>query len=298
MKKQNLPESLELLLDTMCNTFGGIMFIAISLVVISQFTAKKIADDLPAPLDPKAAAELPDKIATLKAEITGLQNTATKPQSRNGIDNPQEIKQLEEELASYALNDAKERELREALVAQAKIKQELAEEARELARQGAPVPQPTGDNATVMVLQNQVAVLTEKLDAEKKKAAARPTRAINFAVEKDTNLDQFIVLIKENQIYRQKENFNEVRMEENESINSIRMYPRVGRGHGFSPADCKKIFSAVDNSKYYIDIWIDKESFAALYQLRQWLRQNSFKMRWNVNDGFSFSRGGNGRASD
>ena len=39
--KKNLPDSLELLLDTMCNTFGGIMFIAISLVVLSQLVTQQ-----------------------------------------------------------------------------------------------------------------------------------------------------------------------------------------------------------------------------------------------------------------
>ena len=35
MSKSREPESsLELLLDTMCNTFGGVMFIAIALVVV------------------------------------------------------------------------------------------------------------------------------------------------------------------------------------------------------------------------------------------------------------------------
>lgn len=32
--KRSMPSSLEMLLDTMCNTFGGVMFIAISLVVV------------------------------------------------------------------------------------------------------------------------------------------------------------------------------------------------------------------------------------------------------------------------
>ena len=31
MAKNSLPESMDLLLDTMCNTFGGVMFIAIAL---------------------------------------------------------------------------------------------------------------------------------------------------------------------------------------------------------------------------------------------------------------------------
>lgn len=41
-RKENSSDSLELLLDTMCNTFGGIMFIAISLLIISSFISKNI----------------------------------------------------------------------------------------------------------------------------------------------------------------------------------------------------------------------------------------------------------------
>ena len=46
-RKNHLPDSLELLLDTMCNTFGAIMFIAISIVVISQLSTKAIKEKVP-----------------------------------------------------------------------------------------------------------------------------------------------------------------------------------------------------------------------------------------------------------
>ena len=55
--------SLELLLDTMCNTFGGVMFIAISLLVILSVMTKDIPMEQEKPMDAE----------TLQQEIESLQ---------------------------------------------------------------------------------------------------------------------------------------------------------------------------------------------------------------------------------
>ena len=39
-KSRDFESSLELLLDTMCNSFGGVMFIAISLIIVLTMTQK------------------------------------------------------------------------------------------------------------------------------------------------------------------------------------------------------------------------------------------------------------------
>ncbi|MBO5923085.1 MAG: hypothetical protein J6Q81_01095 [Lentisphaeria bacterium] len=61
-RRKKEESSLEMLLDTMCNTFGGVMFIAISLLVILSIMTK----DIPIP-DEKADLE------TLQQEIISLQ---------------------------------------------------------------------------------------------------------------------------------------------------------------------------------------------------------------------------------
>ena len=62
-RKKVESSSLELLLDTMCNTFGGVMFIAISLVVIISLMTRDI---------PEKSEETTD-IKTLQKEIVSLQ---------------------------------------------------------------------------------------------------------------------------------------------------------------------------------------------------------------------------------
>ncbi|MBE6403717.1 MAG: hypothetical protein E7039_08365 [Lentisphaerae bacterium] len=62
-RKASEESSLELLLDTMCNTFGGVMFIAISLLVIISV----MTQDMP------QQDEEPADMATLQQEIESLQ---------------------------------------------------------------------------------------------------------------------------------------------------------------------------------------------------------------------------------
>ena len=50
-RQQSEESSLELLLDTMCNTFGGVMFIAISLLVIISVMTKDIPQKNEEPTD-------------------------------------------------------------------------------------------------------------------------------------------------------------------------------------------------------------------------------------------------------
>lgn len=63
-RKNSEDSSLELLLDTMCNTFGGVMFIAISLAVIIALKGPQ-QNNTPVP-DPR------ERIESVKKEITKL----------------------------------------------------------------------------------------------------------------------------------------------------------------------------------------------------------------------------------
>ena len=43
--RNSLPDSLELLLDTMCNTFGGVMFITLSLALLLCLSNKLVNEN-------------------------------------------------------------------------------------------------------------------------------------------------------------------------------------------------------------------------------------------------------------
>lgn len=69
--KQSIPDSLELLLDTMCNTFGGIMFIAIALLVICS-SIPQIVVNLAEQSQTQSTVD--SFIKQLEAEITQIKN--------------------------------------------------------------------------------------------------------------------------------------------------------------------------------------------------------------------------------
>lgn len=67
--KGEQESSLELLLDTMCNTFGGVMFIAISLVVIISMTSTNSSEE---EKSPASAEELNAVIAGLRVQLEDI----------------------------------------------------------------------------------------------------------------------------------------------------------------------------------------------------------------------------------
>ena len=83
-KIQISSDSLELLLDTMCNTFGGIMFIAISLLIISSFVSKTTSTNI----ESENSASLKLKMEQMQQEIKSVQAKNTLKQHLiNGLKN-------------------------------------------------------------------------------------------------------------------------------------------------------------------------------------------------------------------
>lgn len=139
MKNSESDSSLELLLDTMCNTFGAVMFIAISLVVVLSMLPEKEADA------PDSQAELQQLELLLReamqkqsldqeflqrqqqdprqrrlAELIRLQEAETNAESRLKIDQAQEASlNLQEAIQSRQRNDQtqEEQKIRSALAA-------------------------------------------------------------------------------------------------------------------------------------------------------------------------------------
>lgn len=69
-KSRDLESSLELLLDTMCNSFGGVMFIAITLIIVLSMTSK-VKEAVTENLENPDAMQ--KKIEELKKEFTQIQ---------------------------------------------------------------------------------------------------------------------------------------------------------------------------------------------------------------------------------
>jgi TolA-binding protein len=79
-RRQEEDSSLELLLDTMCNTFGGVMFIAISLAVM--LSMRSAVNAVPADTSAEIRA-VQQRIAELQLELEQQKNQVLKQHIQN-----------------------------------------------------------------------------------------------------------------------------------------------------------------------------------------------------------------------
>ncbi len=94
-RRNTNSSSLDLFLDTICNAFGGIMFIAILLSIISQFRSKQ--DGPQKPVDPRATQDNVRKFEELVAASLDLREAIAllKPKALSSQDNTIDAKNEE-----------------------------------------------------------------------------------------------------------------------------------------------------------------------------------------------------------
>ena len=300
-RRDSLPNSLELLLDTMCNTFGGIVFIAIALVIITQVAQKVLTATAELRATPEAKqalreqnAQLEQEIEELKAELQeqalAARCSAEKRakieallQTKIDLAAAQaKIDALAEEFAQ--LQEQKETLQIEMLDLQEQVK--TAEEMlAELQRQRKTVQDALGE------LQKQAEKLKKEnrvLEKEIEEAEAQEAFTIAFSMEDSggSNLTQCVVLLRRGRIYVEKMNLSWRERGSNEVVPEF-----AGSGYSATPGDLRQALARFNRNGYFIEIWTDKQSFDALVTLRQWLRENQYRVAWHYTDDFRFYTG-------
>lgn len=293
-KKMALPDSLELLLDTMCNTFGGIMFIAISLVVVSQLISKEQLAKTPEEINETNLQNIRQHITELQNDILDLQKIALARQFASTSRSPEQdaaIRELQQaKIASLDAVDALERSSirREAEQLKRGHQQKLllqAQQALEAKRKA------IAENKTR--LERQQETLRNAIsDLEKTLGTLQP-REIRFAMEVSTSLDPYWVLLQHGRIFRYGADgaqvFGEVEKNEYPDGDAFRMIPRKGNTIGDNPASqLDTLFKHIDRKKYFVSVLIDDNSFASLLTLKQYLRNAGFMVYWNYNPIYEF----------
>ncbi|PQO28217.1 hypothetical protein [Blastopirellula marina] len=72
-RRSNSADSLELLLDTICNTFGGVLFIAILVVILLRMTGESSDEEQTPSIAPEQFQEFQNRLTSLTREISLLQ---------------------------------------------------------------------------------------------------------------------------------------------------------------------------------------------------------------------------------
>lgn len=293
-KKLALPDSLELLLDTMCNTFGGIMFIAISLVVVSQLISRDQLAKTPEEINECNLQKIRQHIAVLQNDILELQKIALARQFTSTSQSPEQeaaIRELQQaKIASLDAADALERSSIRREAEQLKLAHQeklLAQAQQALAAKRKAI----AENKTRLEHQ-QEALRNAISDLEKTLGTLQP-REIRFAMEVTTSLEPYWVLLQNGRIFRygafDAQVFGEVVKEEFPNNDSFCMIPRKGNSIGDDPIkQLDPLFKGVDRKKYFISVLIDNSSFATLLTLKQYLRNASYMVNWNYNPNYEF----------
>lgn len=293
--RDSLPDSLELLLDTMCNTFGGIMFIALALVIISQMVTDKVVSESPEKVDPQELEMLEHSVALLqKNSAADLKNIEkykefqkkASPNLKALIARLKEQETINRELAWQA--ESLEKQLRRLQAEKARLQRETADLQRQIEREKSQKVQKEKD------LLKELAKAEKELKELQEKLSATKGKTIKFGMEEPTYKTPYIVLVHGNKIYRAGDDWrhphSDVTVRNSDRL--VVFIPRNGTALGNSPDRVlNNIFSSVDKGRHFIWLTCDEHSFHTLMMTREYLRAQGFMVKWDINNMHSFTIG-------
>lgn len=300
-RKNHLPDSLELLLDTMCNTFGAIMFIAISIVIISQLSTKAIKEKAPVEITEEYLEELREKVQKLEEELEEEERKMNE-RALDALGMPKEKKEKVEQLLALknesrklVLDSAEQRremehkteeiEKTENRIDEIKseiqqIKDEIIQKKRLL------VQMKQARDFRKKELQRQIATLEANLkvlekEAEEKKAE----RTLRFSMEVSTDGERdYTVCLRNRRLYCG----DEVHPVRDNMLKGH--FSLMGDGHVISDNPDEEFSHLLEDISqlYFVSIWCDQKSYPILVHLRQYLRKKRIKVRFICTEDFKF----------
>ena len=304
-KKNKLPDSLELLLDTMCNTFGAIMFIAISLVIISQITTKIVRDKQPIEITEDYLADLRAKCRDLERELEdeelkmaarALAALGMSPEKKGKVEN---LLSLKSENKRLVLDLSSQRK-------------DLERTAKDLENMKDKMDKLKNDIQQIRVMTTQQdRVLTNKIstrqqnieklkgqleDAKNKNRKlvhdAKNThgKTLTFSMEVSTeNEEQWLICLRNGRLYRERAG-EVVTVSEGDKHGHF----EFRRGNDIPQSNPDVVFHNLlqgVTSRYFVTIFCDESSYPILVELRKYLRRKQLKVNFIYTDDWKFSIG-------
>ena len=279
----------------MCNTFGGIMFIAISLIVLSQLITQQqktmsqedISQTAIENLKKKIEIAQNENIALSKAALEASLNTANvSPEKKEAIMKLKEVRKknliLEDSLERLNIKVREQLEIKkhrdETLE---KLTAEVSSAKRKL------IAEKQKNQQEKRILEEKIRELNHKLNN-----VQQPT--LRFSKLKETELKPYWVLFQRNRIYRLGDERNplknEVEMKLSKLTRSVTLIPLSGTAIGSAPEEeLDYLFKNVDRKKYFINILSDSESFSTLMVSKQFFRNHKYLCDWSINPEFETS---------
>ena len=278
MAEHKLPDSLELLLDTMCNTFGGVMFITISMVIMVSVVSKMLTGGSSAELERQMLEEERRRIAELEAVAEEQNAESQTMQSRS---------------TGYASGDREAVEqLRERMREAARLEERHTAQLQELKRLQNEVSRRTAANAAELErinrseLEAQVALREQEQRSEllaqeqeairRQRAEVRP-RKIRFAKNEATRLRPYDVILCGDALHRLGEGFDSsAEVEVRRNGNTLTLI--LGK------AEFSRLFPGFDRNRCFVRCFVHPDSMETFVGLRQMFRAFGMKLEWMITE--------------
>lgn len=284
---------MDLLLDTMCNTFGGVMFIAISLslaFVVCQNrithtdTAAEVRQELEKQQQETAALEL--RREHLNKRLSSLRELAPKqPETSVPDDLPeivtaleQDCRKLKREIETQQLNIADH---------EAKSKVLDRENSRLAAENRERKNKLETENTKLRQESQKLAVLAGSL---KEKLQNIPVKRFHFSVNTKTKSEAYVILIRDRHLFRMGTDYrrplSDVKVRQSGDV--LRLTPQTGIALTTlsSTGDLARQLAGFDKSNMFLWVMVHPDSFDSFVDFRRLLRMAAIPIFWYLDTSF------------
>ena len=252
-RRFDATSGLDLFLDAICNTFGGIVFISMLVVIlINASSVSSVTDEVKvAPDDPKHYEKLIQEKARLLEDIQRQQEA---------------MKILGDSTETSALLS----KARQERVTQTQLHLEINELARQLEQVQAEIRRLSSARDQQTQLRKKLEALEKQLQRE----ITKRTRQLSLPKETRTSLTEQAFFVKDDRLVEYKA--------ENIEKDAGGIIPKPGVGVRVTKADLPEIeteFGQYDPQRHYIAIVLWEDSFSQWPTIQSALRQKGFSYR-------------------
>ena len=300
MAKGELPGSMDLLLDTMCNTFGGVMFIAISMALTvvlchRDFDDESYEESVQQQIETyqQQNRRLEQKMRNLDLRIGRIKNMplARKAEPLPETDDSSLAKRSAELALQKSASLQRMEQIREEI---SNLSNELkAVQAEQQTLEQTVDRQSAANSRTLRDREAKIAELKSRLIYLRSTLERLPQRSLHFSRQKRTNAQPYVVIVHHDRIYRlgRVEDFQHSReVSCRREDNTIYLTPRDGvliQNTGRMPA--AKLLPGFDRRKNFVWMIVSPDSYNSFVQLRRTMRKQNFQVHWYIQSDFQFN---------
>lgn len=285
-RKQFGMSSLDMLLDTMCNTFGGVCFIALLVAIISAALPK------PEPEEPAVEEEEQEQVAEQELEERqALVDSLAKSLTSERDSLKESVRITRTFIASQTATNAIPRTALEWQTAIRSNETAVAELSRRREDLQKEVADSASANKVNEVERKRLARLAEELDDKKRKSPRGPQRVVRLPNERQVGgLSSIDLWLHEGEVY-ELDNTEQVSRSGGGLLDEIKFTIRPGCGARVTKAFLSSgrwnglLGSATSGT--YVRIWADRKSFNELCMIRDDLIGRHLQYNWHDSHGLT-----------